>query len=149
MHWILWGPIAIVLNFVAYYHGKHDLRTLVRRPTIQQWAETPEIQVRTSYEPQIFSHVANITIVSASPSQVLNSTKAMNFTIPIQDQPLVGPHVATDDDPVGPRVATDYDPVANVLPFLMLILTFLLFGFLWLVIHFPSTSYLRDANSHV
>ena len=52
MHWIIWGPIAIVLNIVAYYHGKHDLRTLVR-PTIQQWPEHPVIEVQRSYEPEI------------------------------------------------------------------------------------------------
>ena len=117
MHWILWGPIAIVLNFVAYYHGKHDLRTLIR-PTIQQWPESPEVQVLRTHEPQIFSQNAtNITLASVSPYHGLNSSKTFNFTFPIEDDLLVGP------DP-----AAEYDPVDHFLPFLVVILTLFLFG---------------------
>lgn len=134
MHWILWGPIAIVLNIVAYYHGKHDLRTLVR-PTIQQWPENPVIEVPRPYEPQVFSQdEANNILPSDTPFQVWSSTETIKVNIPIQNGPLVEPPVATDDD-----------PVANVLPLLILIFAILLFVWIYksLVTLFPSTSYLR------
>ena len=138
MHWIIWGPIAIVVNLVAYYHGRPALRMLVRL-TIQQEPENPVIEIQRPYEPEIFSqNEANDSFSSALDSQAWNSTRNvnftvpiqddMNFTIPIQDGPLVGPHPA------------DYDPVNRFLPLIILVITLFLFGSLWLVILFSLHS---------
>ncbi|KAL8794620.1 MAG: hypothetical protein Q9195_002816 [Heterodermia aff. obscurata] len=133
MHWLLWGPITIVFNIVAYYHGKHDLRTLVR-PTIQQWPENqppekPVIEVPRFYEPEVFSQNDAINTLDSI------SIITIESTLPIQEAPLVGPDVATD-----------YDPVSNVLPLIMLISALLLFGSIWWAILFRSTSYLHPHN---
>ena len=76
-------------------------------------------------------------MASVSPPTVWNSTGATNFTMPIHDDPLLGPYPAAE-----------YDPVARFLPFLVLILTLFLFGSTWSVTHFPSTFQIRNANPH-
>ena len=147
MHWIIWGPIAIVANLVAYYHGKPALRMLVRL-TIQQEPENPVIEIKRPYEPQIIiQNEVNESFASILPSQAWNSTRKvnftvpiqdnMNFTVPIQDGPLVGPHLA------------DYDPVNSLLPLIILVITLFLSGSLWLVILFDLHSPLHNTNSEI